>query len=90
MLIIILGIAEIPKLNKKLDKHYLALTYYVVLVLAKTLPYTAYEFNIFIDNLFTNLELFSQLRKLGIRACGTARNNVVNLAFTNYKAWKPH
>jgi hypothetical protein len=90
MLIIISGIAEIPKLNKQLDKNYLAPTHHVVLVLAKTLPYTAYEFNIFIDNLFTNLKLFSQLRKLGIGACGTARNNVVNLAFTDYEAWKPH
>jgi hypothetical protein len=90
MLIIISGIAEIPKLNKQLDENYLALTHYVVLILAKALLYTAYKFNIFINNLFTNLELFSQLRKLGIRACSTAWNNVVNLAFTNHKAWKPH
>jgi hypothetical protein len=61
----------------------------VVLVLAKTLPYTSYEFNIFMDNLFTNLKLFSQLRGLGIGACGTARNNVVSPVFTNYEAWKP-
>jgi hypothetical protein len=61
MLIIILGIAEIPKLNKQLDKNYLAPTYHVVLVLAKTLLFTSYEFNIFMNNLFTNLKLFGQL-----------------------------
>ena len=78
--------SKILKLNKQLDKNYLATTYHVVLVLAKTLLYTAYEFNIFINNLFTNLKLFSQLQKLEIRAYGIAWNNVVNLAFANYKA----
>ena len=85
-----LGIAEILKLYKQLDKNYLALTYHVVLVLAKTLLFTSYEFNIFIDNLFTNLKLFGQLRQLGIGACGTAWNSVVSPVFASYEAWKPH
>jgi hypothetical protein len=58
MLIFILGIAEIEKLNKKLQDTYLALTQHVVLCLAKTLLYTAYEFNVFTDNLFTKSKLF--------------------------------
>ena len=61
MLILILGIAEIPKLSKQLDDNYLAFIYNVVLVLAKTLLYIAYELNVFLDNLFTNLKLFCQL-----------------------------
>ena len=90
MLILILGIAEIPKLSKQLDDNYLALTYNVVLVLAKTLLYTAYEFNVFLDNLFTNLKLFCQLRQLGIGACGTAWANVVSPLFgSSHETWKP-
>jgi hypothetical protein len=54
VLIRILGIAEIKKLNPKLENTYLALTYYVVLAFAKTLPYIAYEFNIFLDNPLAN------------------------------------
>src|SRR3982074_2294370 len=44
-----------------------------VLSLAKTLPYQHRAFTIYMDNLFTNVPLFSRLRKLGIGACGTAR-----------------
>jgi hypothetical protein len=71
MLIFILGIAEIRKLNLKLENTYLALTYHVVFAFAKTLPYTVYEFNIFLDNLFTNIKLFCQLQELRIGACST-------------------
>jgi hypothetical protein len=58
MLILILGIAEIRKLNPKLKDIYLTFTYHIVLAFAKTLLYTVYEFNIFLDNLFTNIKLF--------------------------------
>jgi hypothetical protein len=62
----------------------------VVLVFAKTLLYISYKFNIFIDNLFTNIKLFGQLRKLGIKTCGTAQNNVVALVFkSTHETWKP-
>src|SRR5436305_9233308 len=48
-----------------------------VLSLAKSLPYRHYTFTIFMDNLFTNIPLYSRLRKLGIGACGTARQIAV-------------
>jgi len=53
----------------------------IVLQLAKTLPYTTYKFSVFCDNLFTKSKLFSQLRALGIGACGTARANVISPLF---------
>jgi hypothetical protein len=62
----------------------------VVLHLAKTLPYTTYEFNIFCDNLFTKSKLFSQLQALGIGACGTARQDVTSTLFGKiHETWKP-
>lgn len=61
VLIPILGIAEVPKLSKLRHENYLPPTHYVVLVLAKTLPYTSHKFNIFSNNLFTSLSLFCQL-----------------------------
>jgi hypothetical protein len=52
-----------------------------VLQLAKTLPYTEFEFSLFNDNLFNKPELFKQLRALGIRACGTTRKDVTTPVF---------
>jgi hypothetical protein len=90
VLILILGIAEIEKLDKKLKDTYLAPTQHVVLCLAKTLPYTAYEFNVFTDNLFTKSKLFCQLRQLGLGACGTAWADVVLPLFgAIHETWKP-
>jgi hypothetical protein len=90
VLILILGIVEISKLSKQLNDNYLAPTHNVVFVLAKMLPYIAYEFNIFLDNLFTNLKLFCQLRELGIGACGTAWAGVVSPLFRlSHETWKP-
>ncbi len=59
-----------------------------VLQLAQTLPYSAYQFSLFCDNLFSNPMLFSLLRQLGIGACGTARRNVTKLVFGNLDSWK--
>ena len=38
-------------------------------------PYPTHQFNIFIDNYFTNINLFQVLRQLGIDTCGTAQQN---------------
>lgn len=46
-----------------------------VLHLARKLPYARHSFNIFMDNYFSNVPLFLELRKLGIGACGTVRTN---------------
>ena len=53
----------------------------------KTLPYDAYEFTLFCDNLFGNPKLFSLLRSLGIGACGTARRQVTKPVFGNIDEW---
>jgi hypothetical protein len=58
ILILILGIVKIKKFNLKLEDIYFAFTYHVVFAFAKTLPYIVYKFNIFLDNLFTNIKLF--------------------------------
>ena len=56
-----------------LEKHpQLAPTHAAVLKLMQTLLYTAYQFTLFCDNLFSTPRLFSLLRNLGIGACGTA------------------
>jgi hypothetical protein len=61
-----------------------------VLQLAKTLPYSAYQFSIFCDNLFSKTELFKQLRELGISACGTTRKDVTSPLFgDSLDTWKP-
>ena len=54
----------------------------------KTLPYCAYEFTLFCDNLFGNPKLFSLLRSLGIGACRTARRCVTKPIFGNIDDWK--
>ena len=54
----------------------------------KTLPYSAYQFTLFCDNLFGNPKLFSLLRDLGIGACGTARRQVTKPVFGNIDDWK--
>jgi hypothetical protein len=78
------GTAELEK-NKDLSP-----TAIVVLHLAKTLPHITYEFNVFCDNLFTKSNLFSQLRALGIGACGTARADVTLSLFGKiHEARKP-
>jgi Transposase IS4 len=66
-----LGTAELARAKE------LSNTASLVLQLAKTLLYTTYEFIVFCDNLFTKSKLFSQLRALGIGACGTARADVI-------------
>jgi hypothetical protein len=53
----------------------------------KTLPYSAYQFTLFCDNLFGNPKLFSLLRSLGIGACGTARRQVTKPVFGNIDEW---
>ena len=52
-----------------------------VLQLAKTLPYTEFEFSLFNDNLFNKPELFRQLKALGIRACSTTCKDITTLVF---------
>jgi hypothetical protein len=46
-----------------------------VLQLAGSLPPREFSFNIFFDNLFSNIPLFHALRQLDIGAAGTARPN---------------
>jgi hypothetical protein len=53
----------------------------------KTLPYGAYQFTLFCDNLFGNPKLFNLLRSLGIGACGTARRQVTKPVFGNIDDW---
>ena len=43
--------------------------------LVKILPYRTYQFNVYMDNCFSNIALLQVLRKLGIGACGTAHQN---------------
>src|SRR5690349_5886489 len=47
----------------------------VVLHLAHQLPYRRKTFNIFMDNYFSSIPLFSYLREKNIGACGTVRAN---------------
>jgi hypothetical protein len=54
----------------------------------KTLPYSAYQFTLFYDNLFGNSKLFSLLQSLGIGACGTARRHVTKPVFGDIDNWK--
>jgi len=54
----------------------------------KSLPYRAYQFTLFCDNLFGSPKLFSLLRGLGIGACGTARRQVTKPIFGNIDEWK--
>jgi hypothetical protein len=56
--------------------------------LTKTLPYGAYQFTLFYNNLFGNPKLFSLLQSLGIRACGTTRRQVTKPMFGNIDDWK--
>jgi hypothetical protein len=46
-----------------------------VLQLCKALPYQTHRFVLYCDNYFSNIPLFSVLRRIGIAACGTARPN---------------
>ena len=57
------------------DINNLSCTSSTVLSLAMSLPYQHQAFVIYIDNYFNNIPLFLKLRKLGIDACGTARQN---------------
>ena len=43
--------------------------------MATQLPYRDHSFNLYCDNFYTSLGLFSALRDIGIGACGTARAN---------------
>jgi Transposase IS4 len=72
----------------ELKKHpQLSPTHAAVFQLTKTLPYHAYQFTLFCDNLFGNPKLFSLLRSLGIGACGTVRRHVTNPIFGNIDNW---
>jgi hypothetical protein len=55
--------------------------------LMKTLPYYAYQFTLFYNNLFRSPKLFSLLRSLGISACRTARRQTQPI-FSNIDDWK--
>jgi hypothetical protein len=55
-----------------------------VLQLAKTLPYSTYEFTLFLDNYFCNTELFLKLRELGISACKTVRKSIIKKLFPTF------
>ena len=57
------------------DIDNLSCTSSTVLSLAMSLPYQHQAFVIYMDNYFNNVPLFLKLRKLGIGACGTARQN---------------
>jgi hypothetical protein len=73
----------------RLEKHpLLSPTHTAVFQLMKTLLYKAYEFTLFCDNLFGNPKLFSLLRELRIRACGTTRRQGTKLVFGNIDDWK--
>jgi hypothetical protein len=54
----------------------------------KTLPYSAYQFTLFCDDLFGNPKHFSLLQSLGIGACGAARRQVTKPVFGNIDEWK--
>jgi hypothetical protein len=57
---------------KKLANH--SLTSSVVIHLARTLPYTTYRCDLYMDNYFSNIPIFAYLRiELRIGACGTAQ-----------------
>ena len=57
------------------DIDNLSRTSSTVLSLAMSLPYQYQAFVIYMDNYFNNVSLFLKLRKLGIDACGTVRQN---------------
>jgi hypothetical protein len=63
------GIANLP-LHPKLPP-----TQAAVLHLALSLPYEDYDFNIYMDNLFTTVPLLIELRDKSIGGTGTARSN---------------
>jgi len=63
------GIAELP-LHPKLPP-----TQAAVLHLMLSLPYEDYDFNIYMDNLFTTVPLLLELRDKSIGEIGTARSN---------------
>jgi hypothetical protein len=72
-----------------LEKHpQLSPTHAAVFQLTKTLPYCAYQFTLFYDNLFRSPKLFSLLQSLGIGACRTARRQVTRPIFGNLDEWK--
>ena len=54
----------------------------------KTLPYQAYQFTLYYDNLFGCPKLFSLLWNLGIGACGTVQLYVTKPIFGNIDDWK--
>jgi hypothetical protein len=72
-----------------LEKHpQLSPTHVAMFQLTKTLPYRAYQFTLFYDNLFGNPKLFSLLWSLGIGAYGTTRRQVTKPIFGNIDDWK--
>ena len=52
--------------------------------LAKTLPYSTYEFTLFLNGCFCNVEPFLKLRELGIGACGTVRKSITKKLFPTF------
>jgi hypothetical protein len=53
----------------------LTMTSSAVVHLAQSLPYSARSFNVYMDNYFSNIPLFTYLRHLQIGACGTVHVN---------------
>ena len=66
---------QIPDRQPYCGPIHLTPTSIAVYQLVKALPYCVHQFNIYMDNYFSNIALFQVLRTLGIRACGTARQN---------------
>ena len=46
---------------------------YLVHYLITQLPYHRLSYNVYMDNYFSNVPLFQNLRQIGIGACGTVR-----------------
>jgi hypothetical protein len=74
-----------PYRTTGLEKHpQLSPTHAAMFQLMKTLPYGAYQFTLFYNNLFRNPKLFS----LGIGACSTTWRQVTKPIFSNIDDWK--
>ena len=54
----------------------------------KSLPYQAYQFTLYCDNLFGCPKLFSLLRSLNIGACGTVLCHITKPVFGDIDDWK--
>ena len=66
---------QIPEWQLYCGPIHLTPTSIAVYQLVKALPYCVHQFNIYMDNYFSNIALFQVLRTLGIGACSTTRQN---------------